>query len=778
MSYLEQLNENQRTAVLCTDGPMLVIAGAGSGKTRVLTYKIAHLLQQGIPAYNILALTFTNKAAREMKSRIAQLVGEDTARYLWMGTFHSIFARILRQEADKLGYTRDYSIYDTTDSQNMIKSIVKDFGLSIKDYKPKELQQCISRMKNEMRGPEDTQSGDFPYTIIDRGRQIYREYNKRLHQANAMDFDDLLLKMNVLLTQYPDIRSKYQELFRYILVDEYQDTNFTQYKIVNTLALPHNNLCVVGDDAQSIYSFRGATIENILSFQKQYPTAKVIKLEENYRSTQTIVNAANSVIANNNNRLDKEIFSNKEVGNKLRFSSFRDEETEAEYVIQTIQQKVKREYRSYADFTILYRTNSQSQAIENICLRKAIPYRIYGGLGFYQRKDIKDTLAYFRLVANLRDEESLKRVIEQVQGIGNTTLIKIIDAAHQLGCSVFEIIQNPQEYNIDFSASTKNKLHSFAEVILDLKAKSSRLEIADFAHYLYDKVGILARHDNDEDEEESRDRKEKLLDKIEQFQEDQHNDGETFVLLNDFLARVALLTDQDEQSKNEGPHISMMTVHNAKGLEFPIVFIVGLDEGTFPSSHSQTMLEKEEERRLFYVAITRAEEECYLSHVETRWQYGEKGQRYYYTPAVSSFIQDIGTEFLNHDNELKHTWHTYNQHSIWGKQQFVSEQNYPFQNTTSYREYNPEPVCKVTTPLPSTIDTTKLTKTTGRQPKGDKTEIATVFPIGSRVQHGTFGKGTVVRAYLENGNEKIEIRFDAFSAPKTLLLKFAKLILL
>ncbi len=768
MNFLNNLNHNQQAAVTCTDGPMLVIAGAGSGKTRVLTYKIAYLLAQGIPAYNILALTFTNKAAREMKNRINTLVGEERARYLWMGTFHSIFARILRQEAEVLGYTRDYTIYDTTDSKNLLKSIVKEMDLDDKVYKTATLLGRISAAKNNLMRPEDY-ANDNECIQQDKLARLYRmsdifyAYNRRLRQANAMDFDDLLFNMNVLLATSPTAREKYQQLFRYILVDEYQDTNYSQYKIVTTLAEPQQNICVVGDDAQSIYSFRGATIANILGFQRQYTDSQLFKLEQNYRSTQTIVNAANSLIRANQDQIPKTIYSEKAVGEPLQLSAFDTDRKEGEYLAQSIRKKVQRSrfniQRSYDSCAILYRTNSQSRVIEDELRKLNIPYRIYGGVAFYQRKEIKDAISYFRLVANLQDDEALLRVINYpARGIGNTTLSKVLEVAHAENIPAFQVVQNPAAYALAISTATQNKLTRFAQMILGFREIMPTTGAYEFARHVLQTTQVLlaAQSDKTAEGQDRLENLQELLNGIQEFERDESMAGNEFVPITSFLAEVSLLTDQDENLKDDEPRVSLMTIHSAKGLEFPVVFIAGMEDKLFPSAFAMSRREIEEERRLFYVAITRAEEECYITYARTRFRNGSVA-----VSTVSPFINDIDPQYIDRSGErpTEPTWHSdYTERTFW-------RNPHP----------TPQPIPRATPPTPPTPQTANLKKTTGRQLKGEKTELQTPYPIGSRVQHATFGKGKVVRAYMENGNEKIEIQFDLYAGTKTLLLKFAKL---
>ncbi len=754
MNFLNNLNTNQQAAVQHTSGPMLVIAGAGSGKTRVLTYKIAYLLAKGVPAYNILALTFTNKAAREMKNRISTLVGEEKARYLWMGTFHSIFARILRQEAQHIGYTPDYTIYDTTDSKNLLKSIVKEMQLDDKLYKTSNLLSRISTAKNNLITPQDY-ANDSECQQQDKLARLYRmsdifdTYNRRLKQANAMDFDDLLFNMNLLLATSPAAREKYQQRFQYILVDEYQDTNYSQYKIVTTLAEPQQNICVVGDDAQSIYSFRGATIANILGFQRQYTNSKLFKLEQNYRSTQNIVNAANSLIRANQDQIPKTIYSEKAVGDKLCLAAFDTDRKEGEYLAQTIRQTANGKRRSYNDFAILYRTNSQSRVIEDELRKRSIPYRIYGGMAFYQRKEIKDAIAYFRLTANPQDDEALLRVINfPARGIGNTTLSKVLEVAHTQNIPAFQVVKDPAAHGVNVSTATQNKLIRFAQMILGFRELLPTTGAYEFARHVLQNTQVLlaAQTDKTAEGQDRLENLQELLNGIQEFERDESMAGNEFVPITNFLAEVSLLTDQDENLKDDEPRVSLMTVHAAKGLEFPVVFIAGLEDKLFPSAFAITRHEMEEERRLFYVAITRAEEECHITYARTRFRNGSVA-----VSTASPFINDIDPQYIDRSGErsAQPTWHNdYAERNFWRN------------------------------PTPRTSHTTQLKKTTGRQPKGEKTEVATPYPVGSRVQHATFGKGKVVRAYMENGNEKIEIQFDLYATTKTLLLKFAKLQLL
>ncbi len=759
-NYLNELNESQRAAVLATEGPMLVIAGAGSGKTRVLTYKIAHLLKQGIPAFQILALTFTNKAAREMKERIIRLVGEESARYLWMGTFHSIFARILRNEADKLGYTKDYSIYDTTDSKNLIKRIIKEMELDDKVYKASTVLERISTAKNYMMTPADY-AADADCVQRDRQARLYRMsdifrvYNAQLRQANAMDFDDLLFNMNVLLASSVEARAKYQNLFRYILVDEYQDTNYSQYKIVSTLAEPNNNICVVGDDAQSIYSFRGATIANILNFQRQYADSQLFKLEQNYRSTQTIVNAANSLISKNKEQIRKTVYSKRDIGEHLLVSAHDTDRLEGSFIGDTLTQTKRREGRSYDDFAVLYRTNSQSRIIEDELRKRNIPYRIYGSVAFYQRKEIKDAVSYFRLVANLQDDEALQRVINfPARGIGNTTMAKVMQTAHEQQVPAFHVVRDPLKYNVSVSSATQNKLKAFAAMILDFRAKMLDTEAYEFVQYVLQTTQIMlaAQLDKTAEGQDRLENLRELLSGVREYEVEQHQQGNEFVPITEFLAEIALLTDQDENLKDNEARVSLMTVHAAKGLEFPVVIIAGLEENLFPSAFAQSLQEKEEERRLLYVAITRAEEKCFLTYARTRFRNGKVE-----VTSPSPFLRDIDNQYLDRS----------------GEQRIEPSWKQTFYDKTTWKPASIKP-----TIAPQTANR-KLTKVSSEPSSFEpKQSTNSAFPIGSWVQHGTFGRGKVLSTYMENGNEKIEIKFDGFSAPKILLLKFAKLTLI
>ncbi len=758
MNCLNELNPAQRAAVEYNDGPLLVIAGAGSGKTRVLTYKIAYLLEQGVAAGNILALTFTNKAAREMKARIAQLVGEENARYLWMGTFHSICARILRQEAQYIGYTHDYSIYDTADSKSLLKHIVKDMQLDEKVYKAGVLSGRISMAKNHLLSPTQY-AANREFTMQDRFERLYEmtrvytEYNRRLRAANAMDFDDLLFMTNELFRTQPEVLRKYQELFQYVLVDEYQDTNYAQYLIVKRLAEPQDHICVVGDDAQSIYSFRGADITNILSFQKGYEQAKLFKLERNYRSTQTIVNAANSLIRHNKNQISKAVYSDKETGNRLRLCACMTDRDEAQAVARQIR-LLKKSYDdknplSYNDIAVMYRTNAQSRVLEDELRRLAIPYRIYGGTSFYQRKEVKDAIAYLRVAVNLPDNEALLRIINYpARGIGETTMAKISDMARQKGVSVYEVVREPHDPALSISPSTQTELTEFAEMMQRFAEEAGTKDAYTFASEMLHQSGLLrdAKSDTSPEGIARLENLQELLNGIHEFSANRQQQGHDFTAIADFLAEVSLLTDQDEHTADQEPRVTLLTVHAAKGLEFRVVFVVGLEENLFPSQFCKSARELEEERRLLYVAITRAMEQCYLLYARQRFR---NGATTFSTP--SRFIKDIESCFVRQVDSLG------------------MERATPL---STPRGYKPTPA---TTARPSSATApTNLKRTTGALEKTSRKSIRSEWKKDDRVNHRTFGDGTVLEVYRENENEKIDINFDTVGK-KTLLLMYAKL---
>lgn len=639
--YIEELNESQRAAVLYGDGPSLVIAGAGSGKTRVLTYKIAYLLENGYNPWNILALTFTNKAAREMKERIARQVGEQRARFLWMGTFHSVFSRILRAEASHIGFTSQFTIYDSADSKSLIRSIIKEMGLDEKTYKPGSVQARISNAKNHLVSPsgyaanKEAYEGDLA-AKMPAIRDIYSRYWERCRQAGAMDFDDLLVYTYILFRDFPDVLARYREQFRYVLVDEYQDTNYAQHSIVLQLTKENQRVCVVGDDAQSIYSFRGADIDNILYFTKIYPDTKVFKLEQNYRSTQTIVRAANSLIKKNERQIPKEVFSEKERGEAIGvFQAYSDVE-EGDIVTNKIAQLRREHDYEYSDFAILYRTNAQSRVFEEALRKRGMPYKIYGGLSFYQRKEIKDIIAYFRLVVNPNDEEAFKRIINYpARGIGDTTVGKIITAATDNNVSLWTALCEPITYGLSINKGTHTKLQDFRALIEQFMADVTVKNAYEIGTEIIRQSGIINEvcQDNSPENLSRKENIEELVNGMNDFCAMRQEEGNTNVSLIDFLSEVSLLTDQDSDKEGDGEKVTLMTVHSAKGLEFRNVFVVGMEENLFPSGMAgDSPRAMEEERRLFYVAITRAEEHCFLSFAKTRFRYGKME---FGSPAVS-----------------------------------------------------------------------------------------------------------------------------------------------
>ena len=765
MEFLNDLNESQRKAVEYIDGASLVIAGAGSGKTRVLTYKIAYLLKKGIHPTSILALTFTNKAAREMKARIAAMVGEKTARYLWMGTFHSIFSRILRAEADKTDFSKNFSIYDSSDSNSLIKSIVKDLKLDEKQYKTSQVHARISFAKNNLitvqayRADADMAKADM-YSKLPRLVDIYDIYTQRCKQADAMDFDDLLLQTNILFRNNPDVLQKYRDAFSFILVDEYQDTNFAQYLIVRKLSELHQRICVVGDDAQSIYSFRGANIDNILKFKNSYHKTQVFKLEQNYRSTQNIVNAANSLIDKNSEQIRKTVFSEKETGKPIKIlNTFTDLE-EGVVVAENIQ-KLKHDLKySYQQIAILYRTNAQSRVLEEALRKRAIPYRIYGGLSFYQRKEIKDVIAYCRLVSNQHDEEAFKRIINvPARGIGDTTVAKVLDCARTHAVSAWEVLNDMLAYNLQVNAGTATKLANFRNIISVFSSQTETLNAYELMLQIVKVTGIIndTYADRSPEAMSRQENVQELLKAVHEFCDQKLNLGETS-LLSDFLSEVSLLTDQDTSNDSESEKLTMMTVHAAKGLEFKAVFIVGMEEDLFPSSFAlESERSLEEERRLFYVAITRAEELCFISYSKTRFRNGKSTN-----PNPSRFIKDIDPQYLDAPAQPK-----------W-KATTDIEEDFDFERKTfQHNSFKTRPVEN------SNVFSRKNFSKVGDAHLQTSKQIVEnkSLPVGAFVKHAVFGIGKVLETTISDGNEKAEIDFGE-KGKKSLLLKFAKLELL
>lgn len=660
MDLLNDLNESQRKAVEYIDGPSLVIAGAGSGKTRVLTYKIAYLLQQGVKPWSIMALTFTNKAAREMKERIGKLVGQELAQHLYMGTFHSIFSRILRAEAQHIGFTNNFTIYDESDSRSLIKTIVKEMGLDEKVYKPASVHSRISMAKNNLMSAENYARDKELYQADQRAKmprvgEIFITYVQRCQQANAMDFDDLLTLTFKLFQEHEDIRKKYADRFDFLLVDEYQDTNHAQMRIVMQLCKEKERVCAVGDDSQSIYSFRGANIDNILSFQSRFKEARLFKLEQNYRSTQSIVEAANSLIKHNSNQIPKNVYSKNDKGERLIYKPAYSDKEEALIVCREIKRIKRQDDCQYSDFAILYRTNAQSRSFEEEFRKQGIPYRIYGGLSFFQHKEIKDVIAYFRLVANPDDEEAFKRIINYpARGIGNTTVAKIAACALDNHVSFWQVISSPEHYGLGVNKGTLAKLESFRLMISGFVEKSASMNAFDLGDTIVKESGISAdiykSGSRDPEDLARQENLEELLGGMQSFVEECREEGrEQEAYLTDYLQGVALLTDLDSKGDDDEPRVSLMTVHASKGLEFPTVFVVGLEENIFPSAIVSTLRELEEERRLLYVAITRAEKHCVLTSAKNRFRYGKME---FGNP--SRFIKEIDSAFIQEDSEMPH----------------------------------------------------------------------------------------------------------------------------
>ena len=780
--YLDELNESQRAAVLYNEGPSLVIAGAGSGKTRVLTYKIAYLLDNGYEPWSILALTFTNKAAREMKERIARAVGTEKAKYLWMGTFHSVFARILRTEAAALGYSSNFTIYDSSDSKSLIKSLLKELNLDEKVYKPGLVQSRISNAKNHLVSAQAyAASSEFfrsdSEAKIPAMSDIYIRYCERCKQSDAMDFDDLLVNTFLLFKNNPDICDKYAERFRYVLVDEYQDTNFAQHSIVLQLTGKHQRVCVVGDDAQSIYSFRGANIDNILKFTRLYDDARLFKLEQNYRSTQLIVKAANSLIEKNREQIKKEVFSENSVGEPITVTSAYSDVEEGEIVANKITSMHVKNGQPYSDFAILYRTNAQSRIFEEALRKRAVAYRIYGGLSFYQRKEIKDVIAYFRLAVNPHDGEALKRVINYpARGIGDTTLNKIIATAAQEGVSLWTVISSPLDYGLNINKGTHAKLQGFRDIIAGFVSKVENTNAYDLGKEIVGASGIMADIMQDTSPEglSRRENIDELVNGMYDFCDIRRQEGNERMFLTDYLSEVSLLTDQDGEKDDSVPKVTLMTIHSAKGLEFRNVFIVGMEENLFPgpmSSDSPRALE--EERRLFYVAITRAEENCFISYAKNRYKYGKPE---FCNP--SRFLKDINPAFLKMPAD---SGFTSVRNEGYGKQRNY-ERNYERNDT--YRNSGPsmfdggeipqEPVRFVKPVSPRNLKRIIPTASTSDMQgiSSGKADTHGV-EVGRLIEHERFGRGEVVRLEGSGDNCKATVRFEN-AGDKQLLLKFAR----
>ncbi len=750
MSYLEELNEVQRQAVIHTDGPIMVLAGAGSGKTRVLTYRIAYLIEQGVDPFNILSLTFTNKAAREMKDRISRIVGDPMAKALWMGTFHSVFAKILRFESDRIGYPSNFTIYDMDDSKNLIKSIIKEMKLDDKVYKPQLVQRRISAAKNSLISAAAYQKDTSIYGDDSKAKKpllgkIYSTYEKRCFKAGAMDFDDLLFQTNLLFKKHDEALLKYQDKFRYIMVDEFQDTNFAQGNILKMLAARHENICVVGDDAQSIYAFRGANIQNILQFKSRYPDVEIFKLEQNYRSTKTIVEAANQIISNNKEQLKKDVWTSNTQGEPIKLIKCLSETEEGNFIGSEILDIKGKEGNTEDDFAILYRTNAQSRALEEALRKRNIQYRIYGGLSFYQRKEIKDLLAYCKLCVNPNDEEAFKRILNYpARGIGQTTKGKITIAASEEGKSPWEIICNLAEARLKINSGTAQKISDFVDMIRSFQIMSSDKDAYEVGNRIASTTGILKSFYSDKTPEgiSRYENIQELLSGMKEFSEIDLSEEEKDIVnprsLGLFMEDVSLLTDVDLKDKKEDglPKVSLMTVHSAKGLEFPYVFISGLEEDLFPSQMSvNSRADLEEERRLFYVAVTRAEQRAFLSYASTRFRFGNMQ---YCEP--SRFISEISSSLIDSPAIQK----------VSAKRELSS----------GYK-------------LSKHVTKRKLVRP-NQSSGGVDVRVMEQLEIGSQVKHDRFGIGEIVGLEGEMPNRKATVEFKAIGK-KQLLLKFAKL---
>ncbi len=764
--YLKDLNEVQKEAVINYQGASLVIAGAGSGKTRVLTYRITHLLANAVPAYKILALTFTNKAAAEMKSRIAKMVGNDVARFLWMGTFHSIFARILRTEAEHLGYTSNYTIYDTIDSKNLVKKIIKELGLDDKTYKPGEIYGRISSAKNNLISAKAYASNQQVIVQDQKSKrprtaEIYMIYANRCKKADAMDFDDLLLNTNILFRDFPDVLEKYQDKFQFILVDEYQDTNFSQYLIINKLSAKNKNICVVGDDAQSIYAFRGAKIENILNFRNDYPGYQLYKLEQNYRSTKTIVEAANSLIKKNKEQIPKKVYSQNEIGEKIKVIEAETDKDEAYSVARVIEDTAIDRGYDYKDFAILYRTNAQSRSFEEALRRFNIPYKVFGSISFYQRKEIKDLLAYFRLAVNQKDDEALLRIINYpTRGIGNTTISKIETYSNNQNLNIWETLLKIDKIQIGLNTGTINKLTKFRNLIQGFVEDIKSLDAYDAAMEMAKESGILNELNNPESHEDQTkfENIEELLNGIKEFV-DENDDPDFFPSLDKFMENVALLTNQDNEKDEDFNKVTIMTIHSAKGLEFKYVFLAGLEEELFPSAMaSGTQKELEEERRLFYVALTRAEESAMISFAKERYKWGVPT-----SCRPSRFIKEVDEQYLDLPDS------------------FYDQPTTPFgdklfEDSSKPRFERKKPGINATIPQVNK-KLVKLSEANGKSSNSNvdfKPDDPSLIEEGMIVRHAKFGLGEIIIIEGSEPNKKAKVNFEVVGE-KQLLLKFAKL---
>jgi DNA helicase II / ATP-dependent DNA helicase PcrA len=744
--YLQDLNSDQQKAVIQINGAIMVIAGAGSGKTRVLTYKIAHLLKNGVSPFNILSLTFTNKASKEMRGRIDKIVGGELSKSLWMGTFHSVFSRILRSESEKLRYPTNFTIYDTADSKSLIRSIIKDLQLDKEVYKVGTIQNRISSLKNNFITPEgynnhpELLQTDTKAKRTEFGR-IYHLYQQRCFKSGAMDFDDLLLNTYKLLTEFPEALHKYQNTFEYILVDEYQDTNHLQYLIIKKLAARNENICVVGDDAQSIYAFRGANIKNILNFKIDYPDYKLYKLEQNYRSTKNIVKTANSLIKHNEKQIEKDVWTENKEGESIIICETATDNDEGKLVTNTINGLLSDE--NYNDFAILYRTNAQSRALEESLRKMGMPYKIYGGLSFYQRKEIKDLLSYFRMVINPKDEEALKRTINYpARGIGSTTIQKLLITANDHNISIWEVISEIEKYNIKVNSGTKIKLESYVTLIKSFISQSEEKDAYDLAEHITKSSGLysLLKSDTSPEGVSRFENIQELLSGMQDFI--RNYDGDATPILSEFMKDVALLTDTDNEKKEDFNKVTLMTIHASKGLEFPYVFVVGMEEGLFPSMMSgNSQSDLEEERRLFYVAITRAEKRLFLSHSNIRFKWGQ-----YIDSEASRFLSELDQRYVSKKNFVKSNTTEISPQKIFAK------------TKNNYKKAYPAKGFK------------KISNTNHNIQRSDLTKLKN----GQLVKHEKFGTGKIINLEGEGGNKKATVFFNGIGQ-KQLLLKFAKL---
>lgn len=769
-NYLDMLNDQQREAVVYKDGPALVIAGAGSGKTRVLTYKIVDLIRSGYEPWRILALTFTNKAAREMKERITDVVGEKTASRLRMGTFHSVFLRILRTHAEEIGFKPSFTIYDTADSRSLIKSIIKDLGLDEKAYKPSTIHSVISNAKNALTDPEQYNQDSDNFNADKKAHRpmtgrIYHIYTERCKSADAMDFDDILVYMNVLLRDFPDIRRHYQEFFRYILVDEYQDTNFAQHLIISQLAELHQHICVVGDDAQSIYSFRGANIGNILNMQKRYPDLKIFKLEQNYRSTQNIINAAGSLIDKNTRQMKKNVFSNNEVGEPVGILSTYSDLEEAYLVANLIAESHLSRHDSFEDYAILYRTNAQSRVLEESLRKRNIAYRIYGGLSFYQRKEIKDAICYFRMAVNPDDDEALRRIINYpARGIGETTMKKLTDAAFSGHTSIWEVIQDPAAKGVALNGGTMKKLSAFRQMIEEFIADNRKgADAYELGRLIYNRSGILAmlNHDNTPESISKQENLKELLAGLKDFV-DSRTEEASGAGMQEFLSEVMLITDQDTKDDDNREKVTLMTCHAAKGLEFKHIYVVGVEEDLLPSAMAMSSTDDiEEERRLLYVAITRAKETCMLTYAKSRFRNGQTAQT-----RPSRFLSEIGRKYISTQSSAEISGSSHNSSFINPLEKYNGYMRRSASTGPARKEYS--------TSYQSNIGarpTESKTAATATTANGNHTPEE--VPVGTHILHAKLGKGVVTKLDFVMGEGVITVNF-ANAGEKKLYLRFAQ----